>query len=65
MMKLIFQKQNFINYVTEPCYESSKPSEPDELVNLSNYWITGKNDRQTSEFIKIFFISELSKIILK
>ena len=28
---------------------SSQTSEPDEFINFIDYWITGKNDRQTSE----------------
>ena len=28
---------------------NSHTSEPNEFVILINYWITGKNDRQTSE----------------
>ena len=28
---------------------NSQTSEPNEFVNLINYWITGKYDRQTSE----------------
>ena len=34
---------------------NSHTSEPNEFVILINYWITGKNDRQTSEIAPALF----------